>query len=369
MGEDNGLPFGGTLLKIYCLITALVSRLRRAKPNRLHPAVIFVLKMSVLAGLGWVLYHQVWSRENAGALVETFAEHWAGPARWMLLVAVLLVPVNWGLETQKWRCLLTRFTPISFWQAYRAILAGVAVSLFTPNRMGEYGGRVLAVEARHGWKAVLATLVGSMSQWLVLFGMGFIGLAIFSTYAVFRNETLLPWLFVAGAALVSGLAFLFFHLSKLPGWLRFLPFYRYLHRYLRLIAFVHRYRKGDLRQVLGLALLRYATYSLQYFLVLHFLGVEISPLTGFAGISTLFLFQTSLPLPPVIGLFARGEAALFVWGHFSDQSLSILAASFGLFIINLTAPALLGALVIVQTNVNKFLGYEKNEVKVDVGGF
>lgn len=351
------------------MIATLAARFRRALPSRLHPGIALLLKLAALAGLVWVLYRQIWSREDALDLLATFRAHWSDGAWGLFLAAVLLAPVNWGLETQKWRCLLRRFTPISYWQSYRAILAGVAFSLFTPNRMGEYGGRVLAVPPRHGWKAVLATLVGSMSQWLVLFGAGIIGLAVFSSFAVFGKEELLPWLFAAGAIIVLGLGLLFFHLHRLPGWLGYLPFYRYFHRVLRLVSFVKRYRKRDLIQVFGLACLRYATYSAQYYLLLRFMGISVSPLTGFSGISTLFLLQTSLPLPPVVGLFARGEAALFVWGQFGGQPMPILAATFGLFIINLTAPALLGAIVIVQTNVNKLLGYEKEEeVKVDIGG-
>lgn len=327
-----------------------------------------LLKMALLAALAWAIYHQVWSREDLGGLYQTFLAHWRGPEKWYFLLALLLSPVNWGIETQKWRCLLRRFTPVSFWKSFQAVLAGVAISLFTPNRMGEYGGRVLAVELRHGWKAVLATLVGSMSQWLVLFAGGLLGLAIFSSFIVFKNEAALPWVFAGGGLLLGALAFLFSHLYKLPLWLARLPFYKHFRRRLRLISLVHRFRKRDLASALGLAGLRYMTYTLQYYLLLCFFGIGVSPVIGFAGISTLFLFQTSLPLPPVVGLFARGEAALFVWGQFSDQSLAILAASFGLFIINLTAPALLGGIVIVQTNVSKLLGYEEKEaVEMDIG--
>lgn len=322
------------------------------------------LKVAVLLCLAWAIYHQVWSRDDLGALSQTFVRHWAGPEKWFFLTALLLVPVNWALETLKWSSLLGRLSPVSFWRSFQAVLAGVAISLFTPNRMGEYGGRVLAVEARNGWKAVLATLVGSLSQWLILFSMGLVGLVV-----MFGKEHETPWILAGGAGLVAMLAFLFFHLNRLPAWLRRLPFYRHIHRYVRVVGLVHRFRKRDLATALGFAGLRYLTYSIQYFLMLHFLGIAVTPLLGFAGISTLFLFQTSLPLPPVIGLFARGEAALFIWGPFSDQPLAILTASFGLFILNLIVPSLLGAVVIVQSNVSKLLGYEKNEVKVDTGGF
>ncbi|MCB0684701.1 MAG: hypothetical protein KDC32_27860, partial [Saprospiraceae bacterium] len=68
--------------------------------------------------------------------------------------------------------------------------------------------------------------------------------------------------------------------------------------------------------------------------------------------------QTSVPLPPLIGLLTRGQMALLVWTPFSGSELSLLAVPFGLFVINLAVPALLGMAIIVQTNVIKSLGYE-----------
>ena len=349
------------------MIAVLSARLRTAVSKKPHEWIFALLKAVVLLGLGWAIYHQVWAREDLDGLLRTFLQHWAGAEKWYFLAALLLVPVNWGLETLKWRSVLQRLTPVSFLRSFRAVLAGVAVSLFTPNRMGEYGGRILAVEVRHGWKAVFATLVGSMSQLLVLFSAGLLGLALFSSLVVFEHPSLLPWLLGSSIALTIVLGVLFLRLHRIPKGLQQLPFFGRIRRPLRMIALLRRLRRRDLARVLVLAALRYLTYSAQYFLLLRFVGIDLLPLQGFAGISTLFLFQTSLPLPPVIGLLARGEAALFVWGQFGGMPLAVLTASFGLFILNLTVPALLGGIVIVQTNVSKLLGYEKDEVKVDVG--
>ena len=68
--------------------------------------------------------------------------------------------------------------------------------------------------------------------------------------------------------------------------------------------------------------------------------------------------QTSIPLPPVVGLLARGPVALKVWSTFHDIPIDILSATFTLFIINLTIPAVIGAGFILQTNVMKSLGYQ-----------
>ena len=74
-----------------------------------------------------------------------------------------------------------------------------------------------------------------------------------------------------------------------------------------------------------------------------------------------FFVQASIPLPPVMGLLARGEIALFIWGFFSEDQVAILAATFTLFVINIAIPALFGMAFIVQANILKSLGYEDGE--------
>jgi len=109
------------------------------------------------------------------------------------------------------------------------------------------------------------------------------------------------------------------------------------------------------------ATMRYGVYTFQYYLMLRFYGIDAPVLAALSGIATIYLMQTSIPVPPLFGLFARGEIALFVWGFFSTNELNILAASFTLFLINLSIPALLGSVFIVQTNVMKSLGYENDQ--------
>ena len=78
------------------------------------------------------------------------------------------MPVNWGLETEKWRRLLRPELVLSFRRARAGIFTGISVSLFTPNRIGEYGGRLLLIPAAKSWLGLAATLIGNMAQWVVL---------------------------------------------------------------------------------------------------------------------------------------------------------------------------------------------------------
>ena len=63
-----------------------------------------------------------------------------------------------------------------------------------------------------------------------------------------------------------------------------------------------------------------------------------------------------------MGLLARGEVALKIWGLFTHNDLSILAATFSLWVINLIIPAFIGLVFILQAN---FFQTKKNEKIID----
>ncbi|HQR93765.1 MAG TPA: hypothetical protein PLZ97_10460, partial [Sediminibacterium sp.] len=93
-------------------------------------------------------------------------------------LVLVLMTLNWGLEARKWQLLASKVQPISYWSAYRAILSGQAFALNTINRSGDFLGRILYLEEGNRLRAVGLSLIGSMSQILVTFGIGFISLTV-----------------------------------------------------------------------------------------------------------------------------------------------------------------------------------------------
>lgn len=320
------------------------------------------IKITIVVLLLWAIYQQVFAKEHIEDIWKTVTEHFAFPGLYWFLAVIVLIPVNWGIEALKWQHLIRNFSSLSFWQTYKAILAGLTVSLFTPNRVGEYGGRILMVKPEHNWKAIIATLVGSFAQLWILLSMGLIG-AIYFSYSFLKPEVyVLQIVLFLGILLIAILLFCFFNIDLIIPFGKKLPFHPKIKNYLRHLKVLKNYNSKELFRVLLLSLLRYLTYSFQYYLMLQFFGIEVPFLEGVAGIATIFLLQTSIPLPPLMGLLARGEVALFVWGHFSDLDINILASTFSLFVINLAIPSLLGAVFIIRINVLKSLGYEKEPI-------
>src|SRR4029078_12723845 len=91
---------------------------------------------------------------------------------------ILLMIVNWSIETIKWKISVAPIQKVSFIKAFKAVLSGVSFSVSTPNRIGEYLGRVLYMDDGNRLKTISITIVGSISQLIITLLMGCIGLFV-----------------------------------------------------------------------------------------------------------------------------------------------------------------------------------------------
>lgn len=330
-------------------------------------ALNVLLKTALVIGLGWAIYRQVLQREGG----FTWLELWRQPNAWgkgyWLAAAMVLMPVNWLLEAIKWRQFMQAGgeVVVSLRTAIRAVLAGVTLSLVAPNRTGDYLGRVLAVSAADNSRALMATLAGNYCQLLILIAAGLPAFALFAThYGSWPG--LQMWVITGGSVLlILVLLVIAWNLSRIIRIARRYLRWSRLNSWWAMLALLERYGFRELSLGILLSLLRYLTYTGQYYFFLRFCAGEIPPGAALVGAGTIFLLQTTVPLPPALSLVARGEIALLVWGSFGLLGGGILAATYGLFILNLALPALLGMITVVKTNILKSLGYEKNLVATD----
>jgi hypothetical protein len=276
-----------------------------------------------------------------------------------LLVALMLLPLNWLTETLKWYPQIKRYEPMSLYRAFQAVLAGVSFSLFTPNRVGEYGGRVLFVQAENRWKAFIINIVGNFSQILVILSFGLFGVLWLYGYSG-KADPYLLWAATAFSILGVTLLFVaFFNLDIFIPLARRIPFIQHIKRYVKDVALLREFSGRDLLSILSWSVTRYLVYSTQYYCIGQFYGMEIALSDAFAAIFAIFLLQTGLPLPPVLGLVARGSVAVHIFGFFQILPLSALATTFTLWVINLIFPSLFGLAFVLNINLVRIFGYDR----------
>jgi len=320
------------------------------KDNHKNYFNIFI-KVAVVFLLSYVIYQQVFAKENADKIWENFLKNLTFENIHWLALTIILIPINWAFETLKWQVLIKNFENLSFWKSYKAILLGITFSLFTPNRIGEYGGRI----------------VGSFSQLLVLLSCGILGLLLFIYLFLEIDQWIWLSIFFVGILFTFLMLFCFYNIDLVIPIVKRIPYAHKLKRFVKHVNVLRNYSSPILSSALMYSFLRYATYTLQYFFMLQFFGINVSIIKGLAGIATIFLLQTSIPLPPIWDLFARGQIALEIWGFSSENEIGILASTFTLWVLNLIIPALIGTIFIVRINVLQSLGYEKiNDKKTNV---
>ncbi len=326
-----------------------------------NKTINLLIKLGVIALLAWVVYKNILRNNDIDEIWGVFLINLEKGNTYWLLFAIVLMPVNWCFETIKWRVLIREIETLSFLKSYVAVLAGVTLSIFTPNRIGEYGGRILFVKAENNWKSVVATLVGSYSQLLVILSMGMLGFGYFAGSFFDIEPMLLQGFVFIMATLIGLMIFGFYNIELAIPFFKKIPFIYKLKRFFKHIGVLRNYNSGTLSQALGFAFLRYSVYTIQYLLLLYYFGINVSLIEGLSGVATIYFLQTSMPVPPLLGLVVRSNIAIEIWGLFSSNELSALAATFVLWVINLIVPALVGAMFISRINVLKSLGYDNEK--------
>jgi uncharacterized membrane protein YbhN (UPF0104 family) len=303
--------------------------------------------------LSWILYNKFIHEPDIDIRWQQIKQSFHEPVLW---VACMLMLANWGLEARKWQLLLKPLERISFFVAFKSVLAGCSITLLTPNRVGEYGGRILYVSEENRLDAIPLTILGSMSQLFITLVMGIIGLVYFKiignniqffTALPSYSADILLGLSLTGAIV---LMLLYLRVGKL---VLYLEKVKYLKKIVAHIILLNTFSRKQLLRILFLSFIRYGVFILQYILLLQALQVHISFFTCFWLLTIFYLLMAMAPTIGFTELPLRASASLLLLQLYSSNVIGIQAASLGIFIINLVVPAIVGSLLIIGIKILK----------------
>jgi len=317
----------------------------------------YLLGAGLFAWLAYSIYSQLIHRDNLQLSLQhmwnTLQEKgWVG----IFLVTVLML-FNWGLEARKWQTLVAPLEEVSFLRAFSAILSGVSLSINTPNRVGEYGGRILYLKNKNKLKAIAATIVGSFSQLIVTIIFGLTGLLYYiNNFALAKESAFLSpsvWqkiIFFAGILICGLTILLYFRLQIILSVFEKVPFLRKAKVFVQIIV---KYSSGELCYLLLLSALRYIVFSAQYLILLDALGMEFMWWQAFLLNSVIYLVMAGVPTIAIAELGVRGKVSIFFLGLLSSNTMAIIAATVGIWLINLVVPAVLGSVLLLGVKIFK----------------
>lgn len=317
--------------------------------KKLAVFINYFLGPILFAWLSWSIYRQVSHQPDIGEKWQHIRQSFRGPLVFNLAGVFALMILNWGIESVKWKLAVQRIQKVSLSTAFKAILSGTSFSATTPNRVGEYLGRVLYMNEGNRLKAISLTIAGSMSQLIITLLMGWAGLILLRKQV--ENSQMLPAIWIR--VMIYGVSFilliltvLYFRLSQIIKWLDRLPGVK---KYAWLIQGLEDFNATLMLQLLSLSALRFLVFIIQYYLLFRLFNVDISWWQGLWSISVSFLVMAVIP---TIALFTdlglRGQVSLKLIGLFSRNDLGIGLTSVSIWFINLIIPALAGSILILS---------------------
>ncbi|QEC52212.1 hypothetical protein EDD80_10670 [Anseongella ginsenosidimutans] len=312
--------------------------------------IAVLLKLIILALTCWFIYNKLSEPQSLEKIRAFFKQPFSPRTIWLLSFAGGLMLVNWGVEVFKWKYLVRKIEKVSLWKSTESLLAGLTLAIFTPNRVGEYGGRILYLERGNRVKGAFAMWVGAFGQMLVTNVVGAVAFYFFALRFIDLNQAL--QIALGLGILIFCLLFVLFYFNVRWLYMILLSF-RFLKKFRRYFKVLLMYRKKELMVSLLYSLLRYAIFTTQHFLLIHLFLPSIDYVTSMMLISVILMVQSIIPTMAMLDdLGVRGATSAYFFGFVvspADASF-VLASAFGVWIVNIILPAIAGLFFVFKAN-------------------
>lgn len=286
-----------------------------------------------------LIYYQF--RNRSLVLDFSSAFRHTGPTG-LLIVTLLLVFPNLWLDALKWKRLIQYAGPATFSIALKSMLSGYAFSFFTPNRLGDYPGRILYLGWNSSFQLIAAAIAAALSQVIIVFCFTLFALLFFpyDLLGAFHWITLLVTILV-----IIFLSFIYFNLEWLESRITGVRLLRKWSLFRQLLLRISIKEKVF---ILFISASRFVIYNFQLVLLLRYFGLEQNLFYSFLGSNLFFGSIMTIPSVGIAEPAIRSEVGLFLFRHNGQHNLGIITAILLVWILNVVLPALVGLIFIAM---------------------
>jgi hypothetical protein len=240
----------------------------------------------------------------------------------MLLVAFLMM-ANWGIEAVKWKIAMKGIMPVTLRKGMKAIFAGNALAFFTPNRTGEYLGRMIYVQRGERLSSISSSIICSIAQLMVTLFAGFAGLAYMrGTIAARFGAGVMPWLNVALCVVLATATVLTIFYFRIHFIVKWMSARRWARSWARHVGVLEDVNATILTSILSLSIARYVVFIVQYYLLFSVFAIDVNWWQAFWAVSVVFLVIAVIPsLGFLSELGIRWQAGIQVMQLFSSAAV------------------------------------------------
>ena len=252
-----------------------------------------------------------------------------------LLGIVFLSLLNWFFEILKWQNLVNTFYKISLKEAAIQSLGSLTASVFTPNRVGEYGAKMLYFPKSENKKIILLNFIGNSTQMATTIFFGVLGLFITGLFYDYFNYKMAFFLIFVFS--IFSIFFIFKKKISIYG-----------SSVEKLLQKIKSFPKNSLKTAFQFSIIRFLIFSHQFYFLLVLFGAEITYSLALATIFSMYFLASIVPSIHLMDVAIKGSVAVILFQKFGVYQWAIVSITTLMWLLNLVIPVLIGSVFVLK---------------------
>jgi len=298
-------------------------------PHKAKQFLLVIIKLLIVSTALSYIYNQLQNKKVDWNSISTYLSFQS------ILILILFSATNWILEIFKWQNLVSFFKEISFLESTKQSLGSLTASIFTPNRIGEYGAKMLYYPKENAKKIVFLNFISNSSQMAITCFFGILGLIINS----FKFDSLSLW--------ISFKMKLLFLILILVAFFMLLFFVRkheiYGFSIEKLVSKIKQFPANIMQSNFQLSTMRYLVFSHQFYFLLVLFNCEIDYPTALSTIFIMYFLASLIPSIHFMDVAIKGGVAVYLFSKFGINEWKIIMITSFMWLFNLVIPVLIGS--------------------------
>lgn len=314
-------------------------------PYKTKQFFFVLIKLSIVTGACYFIYQKL--ANNSALEFSVFMESLSKNDIFSLknIVSLLFLSIlNWFFEILKWQTLVSQVQKITFKKSLEQSLGALTASLFTPNRIGEYGAKAVYYISKYRKPIMLTNLMSNLLQMAITLILGCIGLGIFIVkYNLdIHYYKLVRFLII----IISGIFLLGLGIHKSRFTIKGFSLKK-------VKDFILNFNKIKITLAFLFSLIRYSIFSFQFYLLLIIFKVDITYLNAMTLITSMYILASVIPSIFIFDVVIKGSIAVYLFGFLKINELPILSITTLMWLLNFVLPSFFGSYYVLNFSLPK----------------
>lgn len=306
--------------------------------------VTFLIKLIIGIVSFWIIYNHV---SEIPQLKEQCLIWLHEPKMYFVLLLVLsLMPVNWGIESYKWKAITTQIESISYFTAIKSVFSGICVGNIAPGRAMEFLAKIIFFKFENRPSITVLHFINGMFQMLITVTIGIIAI-VFKLNRNHDSSTFIYLVLAGGFCMILFFCWAIFNVSFIQQKLRFIKWFKKMGDAQNI-----QFSKSLILKLISLSIVRYLVFTTQFYLIYYALSPENEVITIFMSIAAYFMLTSLIPMISIIEPAIRAAIALFVFNNAGDNTITVVLASTFVWAINVVIPSAIGYVIILKEKID-----------------